>query len=68
MGMWVSVSTIAESSGKALPAPLPADRLKFRYAWPDQAIFDAPAWQRTHDRMDRVRNMPESRKELDRTG
>jgi flavin reductase (DIM6/NTAB) family NADH-FMN oxidoreductase RutF len=66
MGMWVSFSTIAESSGKAFPPPLPADRLKFRYAWPDHGIFDAPAWERTHDGNYRTRTMPESREELNR--
>ena len=57
----MSFVTIAESRSKALPPPLPVDRLKFRYAWPDQGIFDAPAWQHTHDQLYRVRHMPESR-------
>jgi hypothetical protein len=62
----VGFSIIAESTGETFPAPLPADRLKFRYVWPGCGAFDAPGWGRTQDGEYRIRAMPESREELDR--
>ena len=62
----MSFLSIAESSGEAFPLPLPTDRLKFRYVWPDHGTFDASAWEPTHDGKYRTRAMPESREELNR--
>jgi hypothetical protein len=48
------------------PRPLPADRQKLRYTWPDRRAFDASAWRRMPEGTHRMRAMPESRDELER--
>jgi flavin reductase (DIM6/NTAB) family NADH-FMN oxidoreductase RutF len=60
------ISLIMAEGGRGLgPRPLPADRQKFRYTWPDRGAFDASVWRRTPDGTHRVRAMPESRDELE---